>query len=218
MEASFKRKTSCVLRPSVNLFILRIIMVHIKPCTSVLCFSLFFVLVLLFAFPSLLATAQTVRQDGTLKTGSSGLPIPRFVSLRSDEVNVRKGPGKDYQVAWIYRKIGLPVEITAESENWRRVRDSEGAQGWVFHRLLSGRRTVTVMPWLKDDAEKKRSNIPLYQSAEVDQDRVSAYVEAGILGRVIRCNKEWCKISISNHNGWIQQDKLWGVYQNEAVN
>jgi len=75
---------------------------------------------------------------------SSGLPIPRYVSLKSDHVNVRAGPTKDNDVAWVFTRSGLPVEITAEFENWRRVRDSEGAEGWVYHSLLSGRRTAVV--------------------------------------------------------------------------
>ncbi len=75
---------------------------------------------------------------------TSGLPIPRYVSLKSDHVNVRAGPTKDNDVAWVYTRSGLPVEITAEFENWRRVRDSEGAEGWVYHSLLSGRRTAVV--------------------------------------------------------------------------
>ena len=73
---------------------------------------------------------------------ASGLPVPRYVSLKSDHVNVRAGPTKDNDVAWVYTRSGLPVEITAEFENWRRVRDSEGAEGWVYHSLLSGRRTA----------------------------------------------------------------------------
>ena len=77
-------------------------------------------------------------------TTTSGLPIPRYVSLKSDHVNVRAGPTKDNDVAWVYTRAGLPVEITAEFENWRRVRDSEGAEGWVYHSMLSGRRTAVV--------------------------------------------------------------------------
>ncbi|WP_163980849.1 SH3 domain-containing protein, partial [Raoultella ornithinolytica] len=75
---------------------------------------------------------------------ASGLPVPRYVSLKSDHVNVRAGPTKDQDVTWIYTRSGLPVEITAEFENWRRVRDSEGAEGWVYHSLLSGKRTAVV--------------------------------------------------------------------------
>src|SRR3984885_13137712 len=82
---------------------------------------------------------------------SSGLPVPRYVSLKSDHVNVRAGPTKDNDVAWVYTRSGLPVEITAEFENWRRVRDSEGAEGWVYHSLLSGRRTAVVTMKSKDD-------------------------------------------------------------------
>ena len=85
-------------------------------------------------------------------TGSvSGLPIPRYVSLKSDHVNVRVGPTKDNDVRWIYTRAGLPVEVTAEYENWRRVRDSEGAEGWVYHSLLSGRRTAVVTMKSKDE-------------------------------------------------------------------
>src|SRR3954467_10988840 len=82
---------------------------------------------------------------------ASGLPVPRFVSLKSDKVNVRAGPTKDHDVAWVYTRSGLPVEITAEFENWRRVRDSEGAEGWVYHSLLSGRRTAVITMKTKDE-------------------------------------------------------------------
>ena len=83
---------------------------------------------------------KDTRRVGT----TSGLPVPRFVSLKSDHVNVRGGPTKDNDVSWIYTKSGLPVEITAEFENWRRIRDSEGSEGWVYHSLLSGKRTAVV--------------------------------------------------------------------------
>src|SRR3954465_6675670 len=82
---------------------------------------------------------------------SSGLPLPRYVSLTSDHVNVRAGPAKDNDVAWVDTRSGLPVEITAEFENWRRVRDSEGAEGWVYHSMLSGRRTAVVTMKTRDD-------------------------------------------------------------------
>ena len=91
---------------------------------------------------------------------TSGLPVPRYVSLKSDHVNVRAGPTKDNDVSWVYTRAGLPVEITAEFENWRRVRDSEGAEGWVYHSLLSGRRTAVVTMKTKDELA------PLYDSAD----------------------------------------------------
>ena len=84
---------------------------------------------------------------------TSGLPIPRFVSLKSDKVNVRAGPTKDHDVAWVYNRAALPVEVTAEFENWRRIRDWEGAEGWVYHSLLSGKRTALVAPQSKKKDE-----------------------------------------------------------------
>jgi SH3-like domain-containing protein len=87
-----------------------------------------------------MAPARAAEQAGT----ASGLPVPRFVSLKSDKVNVRAGPTKDHDVAWVYSRAALPVEVTAEFENWRRIRDWEGAEGWVYHSLLSGRRTALV--------------------------------------------------------------------------
>src|SRR5512140_1911111 len=108
----------------------------------------------------LLVFGVAARAAGDIATGSvSGLPIPRFVSLKSDRVNVRAGPNKDQDVRWVYTRAGMPVEVTAEFENWRRIRDWEGAEGWVYHSLLSGRRSAVVVPTLKDDL------VPLYESA-----------------------------------------------------
>ena len=81
----------------------------------------------------------------------AGLPVPRFVSLKADRVNVRGGPDKDHDVSWIYTRVGWPVEITAEFENWRRIRDSDGSEGWVYHSLLSGKRTAAVQLKSKTD-------------------------------------------------------------------
>ena len=91
------------------------------------------------------AGAGAYAASGELAGSQSGLPVPRFVSLKSDRVNVRGGPSKDHEVVWVYARAGLPVEITAEFENWRRIRDWEGAEGWVYHSLLSGRRSAFVV-------------------------------------------------------------------------
>jgi SH3-like domain-containing protein len=141
---------------------------------------------------------------------TSGLPVPRFVSLKSDHVNVRVGPTKDNDVSWIYTRSSLPVEITAEFENWRRIRDSEGAEGWVYHSLLSGRRTAVVTAKLKDDLT------PLYDRAD-PASGVSAKLEAGVLATVRRCSSGWCRISGSGFDGWIEQQRLWGVYPDEKI-
>jgi SH3-like domain-containing protein len=142
---------------------------------------------------------------------TSGLPVPRYVSLKSDHVNVRVGPTKDNDVAWVYTRVGLPVEITAEFENWRRVRDSEGSEGWVYHSLLSGRRTAVVT--MKDKADLA----PIYDRAEADS-AIAARLQAGVIAQVKKCASSWCHIAGDGFDGWIQQERLWGVYADEQVN
>src|SRR5262252_8595740 len=101
---------------------------------------------------------QTARRLVAAALALSGLPVPRFVSLKPDRVNVRGGPTRDHEVTFVYTRAGLPVEITAESDNWRRIRDWEGSEGWVYHSLLSGRRTSVVMPKDKSALVPLRDN------------------------------------------------------------
>jgi SH3-like domain-containing protein len=141
-------------------------------------------------------------------TGS--LPVPRFVSLKADRVTVRGGPDKDHDVAWIYTRAGWPVEITAEFENWRRIRDSDGAEGWVYHSLLTGKRTAAVQLKTKTDLA------PLYQTPDV-HSLVTARLQVGVLGSVKHCTGTWCQISGDGFAGWIEQSALWGVYPGEKI-
>jgi SH3-like domain-containing protein len=147
---------------------------------------------------------------GEVPTGPSGLPVPRFVSLKADKVNMHVGPAKTYDVTWVYTRAGLPVEITAEFENWRRIRDGEGSEGWVYHSLLSGRRTGVVMPKAKDEL------VAIRDKADA-AGAVSAQLQAGVLGTVKKCTGSWCRISGNKFDGWIEQDRLWGVYPNEKI-
>jgi len=144
------------------------------------------------------------------KGSVSGLPVPRFVSLKADRVNVRRGPNKDQDVRWVYTKAGMPVEITAEFENWRRVRDWEGAEGWVYHSLLSGRRTAIVVSTLKDEL------VPLYEDRNA-KSTVVAKLQAGVLGSLKSCTGTWCEFAGKGFDGWIRQDRLWGAYPNEKI-
>lgn len=160
---------------------------------------------------AVLLTATPLSAAGEAGVGtSSGLPIPRFVSLKSDRVNVRAGPTKDHDVAWVYTRAGLPVEITAEFENWRRIRDWEGAEGWVYHSLLSGRRTALVTTKAKDDL------VPLHQRPDA-QSAITAELQSGVLATAKSCTGSWCRIVNERLDGWIEQDRLWGVYPNEKV-
>ncbi len=151
------------------------------------------------------AAAQGVR-PGT----DSALPVPRFVSLKSDAVNVRRGPSRDHEVVWRYVRAGLPVEVTQEFENWRRIRDFEGAEGWVFHSLLSGVRTALVAPW-----DKSGRNYELHDAPAISA-RVTALVEPGVQARVAECGDSWCRLEGQGFGGWIEQGTLWGVYPDET--
>jgi len=156
------------------------------------------------------AAMNTARAEGP--NGPSGLPLPRFVSLKAERVNVRAGPTKENDVSWVYTRAGLPVEIIAEYENWRRIRDWEGAEGWVLHSLLSGRRTALINIKTKsaDDV------VPLHASAET-HSAVTAKLQNRVLGTVKRCNGGWCRVVGEGFDGWVEQERLWGVYPNEKV-
>lgn len=140
----------------------------------------------------------------------SKLPVPRFVSLKSDRVNLREGPSKEHRTSWVFQRSGLPVEITAEFETWRRIRDAEGAEGWVLHSLLSARRTALVAPWSKEAA------LPLYAKSSTSSE-VEAQLQPGVLASVKACDGTWCRLTGQGFDGYMQQAKLWGVYPNEKV-
>jgi SH3-like domain-containing protein len=140
----------------------------------------------------------------------SGLPVPRYVSLKSDRVNLREGPAKDHRTLGIFEKAGLPVEITAEFDTWRKIRDSEGTEGWVLHSLLSGRRTALVAPWKKD------ATLPLRGSGGKEA-AIEANLQPGVLANVKRCDGTWCKVFGDGFDGYIEEVNLWGVYPGEHV-
>lgn len=136
----------------------------------------------------------------------SDLPVPRYVSLRSDEVNVRAGPGRQYPVEWVLRRRNLPVEILAEFELWRKIRDPQGAEGWVHHSMLSGRRRAVVTGQMRTLLRR-----PDPQSNPV------ARVEPGVIAELLECEGEWCRLDAGGFRGWLRRAELWGVYANETV-
>ena len=159
-------------------------------------------LVALLAWPA----AALAQQLGTV----TGLPIPRYASLKTDRVNLREGPGKEYPTTWVFQRAGLPVEITAEFATWLKVRDSEGAEGWVLHSLLSGRRTALVAPG------KKNETFRIFSSPGEGGD-LAATLESGVIVNIRRCDGAWCLIDGDGFKGYIRQPNLWGVYPGDKV-
>jgi SH3-like domain-containing protein len=139
---------------------------------------------------------------------TSGLPLPRFVSLRSDEVNLRTGPGVRYPLDWIYTRRDLPVEVIAEFETWRKIRDWQGTEGWVHQSMLSARRMAVIV-----QGRKKLK-------AEPDDGAVAlAQLDTNVVVRLLTCprDKNFCKVEIQNMQGWLRRDEFWGVYPGEYI-
>jgi len=159
------------------------------------------VLLLLFAL-ALTAPGPSAR------AAEAGLPVPRFVSLRSDEVNVRTGPGVRYPIDWVFVRKTMPVEVLAEVDTWRKVRSIDGTEGWVHQSMLSARRMVVVIgPQRHLRAEPDDKSLAL------------ALVEANVMGRPITCPraKPYCKVDVNNIQGWLKRDEFWGVYAGEFI-
>lgn len=142
-----------------------------------------------------------------LRAQDSGLPLPRFVSLRAAEVNLRTGPGVQYPVDWIFQRESLPVEIIKEYRTWRLVRDWQGTQGWIHQSMLSGKRTFMV-------TGKERT---IRADPDV-KSRAVAIIEPPALGELLSCpqGSGWCQIRARGSEGWLRKVEIWGVYPNEA--
>lgn len=136
----------------------------------------------------------------------SELAVPRYVSLRADEVRLRAGPNITYPIEWVIRRRHLPVEVIAEFELWRRIRDPQGAEGWVHQSLLSGRRYAVITGETRT----------LRRRPEPDAPPV-ARAEAGVVGELIECQGIWCRMDAGGFRGWLRRNEIWGVYPNEAV-
>lgn len=152
----------------------------------------------------LLMSAPALAQDASI-LNPSGLPIPRYVSLKSDEVNVRVGPGKRYPIRWVYHRDHLPVQIVEEFAHWRKIKDFEGSSGWVHKGLLDGKRTVLIMD--------KPQN--LYPKPEVTS---SPTVRAAplVIAPVKECRPDWCQLEIAGTKAWIRKADIWGVSREEV--
>ncbi|WP_207455997.1 SH3 domain-containing protein [Azospirillum sp. SYSU D00513] len=136
----------------------------------------------------------------------TGLPLPRFVTLRSNEVNARSGPGVRYPVEWVFVRKEMPVEITAEFDTWRRIRDWEGSEGWVHQSMLSGKRSIMIRGETRTILKEARDGAPAVARAE-----------PGVMGWLQRCQGPWCEVNLQGYKGWLPRDAFWGVYENEVV-
>jgi SH3-like domain-containing protein len=153
------------------------------------------------------AGADTVMAAPEARGTVTNLPLPRFVSMRAEAANARRGPSLDQRVDWEFVRRGMPLEVTAEYGNWRKVRDAEGKGGWVHHKLISGVRTALVLG---------PTSVPLKAGTDPDS-AVRAMAEPGVIGRLESCRDGWCEIDADGVGGWVPQGVLWGVRPGEVL-
>lgn len=153
----------------------------------------------------LLFPAPLVMAEPSEAFRSTNYPVPRFLSLRSDEVYVRSGPGRKYPVQWVFKKAGLPVEVILEYDNWRKIRDFDGSVGWVHQSLLSGKRTAII---------DTKQLVEIYKKPN-EKSRVMAKLESKLVVEIDACETLWCSVNATGYKGWIEKKMLWGVYEHE---
>jgi SH3-like domain-containing protein len=148
-------------------------------------------------------TAQTPAPSAPANGAAN---LPRFVSLRSDEVNLRTGPGVRYPVEWVLQRRNMPVEVLAEFENWRKIRDWQGTEGWVHQSMVSGRRYAIVTEQIRAIRRQPDANSPAV-----------ARLEPGVVAQILECKDQWCRLDANGFKGWLTRAEFWGAYPNEAV-
>ncbi|WP_233545090.1 SH3 domain-containing protein [Pseudooceanicola sediminis] len=134
----------------------------------------------------------------------TNLPLPRFLSMKTDRANVRRGPSKTHRIDWEFLRRGMPVEVVAEYGHWRRIRDHDGMGGWVHYALISGHRTVLI----------EQDMLSLRFRPDSDS-RITAKLEAGVIADLDECTLDWCKVSVAGYKGWAPKTALWGVMADE---
>ena len=152
---------------------------------------------------AILMASQSAAEEIT-RGPITNLPIPRYVSMKAAEGNVRRGPSLSHRIDWVFTRRDMPLRITAEHGHWRRVQDHDGQGGWVHYALLSGSRTVLV----------ERDMLMLH--ARPDQNApVVAALESGVIARLGKCDPNWCRVSVGGFRGWADKDALWGIKPGE---
>ena len=150
----------------------------------------------------------TAGQAAASRGSVTGLPLPRFAVLRSDDVNLRSGPGTRYPILWVYRRRGLPVEIEREFDVWRLIKDADGIEGWVHEATLSGRRGFLVI-----------GHEQALRAAPDDQAKVLARLAPGVIGRLRHCpqGSAWCEVEVKSYRGYLRRDGFWGTLPDEVI-
>ena len=159
-------------------------------------------------FGVMAATPNVMAQSDPQEVfNSSGLPIPRFVSLRSDKVFVRTGPALRYPIKWVFVRAGMPIEIVQEFDTWRKIRDIEGEEGWIHQSLLSGRRNAIITA---------EDGLVLYRKTSIEAKPV-ALLEKGVQVSLEECLADWCRVDAGDFSGWAEKKSLYGVYDTEEL-
>lgn len=127
-------------------------------------------------------------------------PLPRFVSMKAGEANVRRGPSRSHRIDWVFKHRGMPLVVTAEYGHWRYVQDHDGLGGWVHYAMLSGARTALVTDQIVDLRRRPNTSSP-----------VSARAEQDVVVRIRECAPNWCRVSTGGHSGWVESKALWGA-------
>lgn len=143
--------------------------------------------------------------DGESAGPVTKLPMPRYVSLRSNKVNARRGPGLDYRIDWVFQRAGLPVRIVDEYGHWRRIVDSDEAGGWVYHALLTSRRTALVI-----------AGEAVFRAEPAETAPTTAKAERGVVATLLRCRPDWCEVEAGGAGGWVPKTAIWGVEPEET--
>jgi SH3-like domain-containing protein len=160
------------------------------------------------AGPAAATTAAIAEEDK--RVGNSGLPVPRMVSLGAQEINMRSGPGTRYPIKWVYTRKGLPVQVEAEFDIWRKIRDRDGESGWVHGSMLSGRRTVELVADSDD-------GITTLHEKPTDQSTAVLRAERGVISELIECEENWCRLRIDGKKGWARRQHIWGLMPSDGV-
>ena len=143
---------------------------------------------------------------GPVRAASEDLPLPRFASLRSNDVNLRTGPGTNYPVDWVLTRRAMPVEVLAEFDIWRKIRDWQGTVGWVHQSMLTGNRTALIL-----------TSPRLLRSEPGGGARPVARLEPGVIANLLECNGGWCRLEASGYRGWLKREDFFGVFPKESV-